>query len=262
MSNFIEIVVSVFNFLLPGSMVVCPIVGYIPQYLMIKKTQSVGSFSPLVCYILIGAMAIRILYWYWEHYELPLLFQAMLMLVTQSLILYVIIQITGEQNNEVNMAVIERGNTVLVVVMFFALFLFFLNFLVDSAFIVKILGTMALFIEACLPVPQCYANYCKQSTKGLSLVMVYSWMAGDAFKTFYYYYRDTPIYFFVCGCLQLSIDLLILYQCTWAYNGYTKLPVHEDDEICSDDMGKGRVDEGHVSLVEAYDPPKHTYRIP
>ena len=37
-------------------------------------------------------------------------------------------------------------------------------------------------------------------------------MCGDTFKTTYFYLRDTPPQFFICGALQVSIDLAILAQ--------------------------------------------------
>ena len=42
--------------------------------------------------------------------------------------------------------------------------------------------------------------------------MVLMWMCGDTFKTTYFYLRDTPPQFFICGALQVSIDLAILAQ--------------------------------------------------
>jgi hypothetical protein len=60
--------------------------------------------------------------------------------------------------------------------------------------------------------------------------MIGTWMAGDSFKTFYYYYRDTPIYFFVCGCFQLSIDFLIGYQLYAYRNNQLHIALEEDSE--------------------------------
>ncbi len=42
--------------------------------------------------------------------------------------------------------------------------------------------------------------------------MVLMWLCGDTFKTTYFYLRDTPPQFFICGALQVSIDLAILAQ--------------------------------------------------
>ena len=45
-----------------------------------------------------------------------------------------------------------------------------------------------------------------------SVQMVLMWMCGDTFKTTYFYLRDTPPQFFICGALQVSIDMAILAQ--------------------------------------------------
>lgn len=213
----IDYVAYLFNLMLPVGMVIGPVFGYIPQYFLLKRTMSVGSFSPLVCYILIASMYSRCLYWYWNRFELPLLLQAVVMLITMVGILQVVMQITRETINEHNAAIIRGGNSVLYYFIPSITALFLLNFVFNSDFITDVLGMVALVIEACLPVPQCYSNFEQKSTRGLSMFMVYTWIAGDSFKTFYYAYRDVPTYFFVCGCFQLSVDLLILYQCVFAY---------------------------------------------
>ena len=51
-----------------------------------------------------------------------------------------------------------------------------------------------------------------QSLPISSVQMVLMWMCGDTFKTTYFYLRDTPPQFFICGALQVSIDLAILAQ--------------------------------------------------
>ena len=55
-------------------------------------------------------------------------------------------------------------------------------------------------------------------------------MAGDAFKTFYYYYRESPIYFLLCGCFQLTMDCIIFYQFTIVYPMYSSIPVNDSDD--------------------------------
>lgn len=42
--------------------------------------------------------------------------------------------------------------------------------------------------------------------------MVVMWFCGDTFKTGYFIVKDAPIQFGICGMLQVSIDLAILYQ--------------------------------------------------
>ena len=43
-----------------------------------------------------------------------------------------------------------------------------------------------------------------RSTYGMSLQMVIMWTCGDVFKTSYFYLRNTPPQFFICGALQVE----------------------------------------------------------
>jgi len=51
---------------------------------------------------------------------------------------------------------------------------------------VEILGSVALGLEACLAFPQAWKIYRTKSVKGLSYSLVGTWLAGDAFKTWYF----------------------------------------------------------------------------
>jgi hypothetical protein len=42
--------------------------------------------------------------------------------------------------------------------------------------------------------------------------MIFSWVAGDAFKTFYFIYKDQPFQFIMCGSVQLLVDFIIIGQ--------------------------------------------------
>ena len=48
------------------------------------------------------------------------------------------------------------------------------------------LGFCSLMIEATLGLPQLLSNHRTKSVKGLSLFMIFSWFAGDFFKTVYF----------------------------------------------------------------------------
>ena len=219
-------------------MVFGPIVGYIPQYFLIQKSQSVGSFSPMVSYVLIMSMYTRMLYWYWARFELPLFFQAFVMLVAQCLILNTVIKITKDQMNEHNALLIRRGNSVMYAFIPSITLFFLLNFALQGEFVTDVLGIVALVLEACLPVPQCYSNFERKSTAGLSMFMIYTWVGGDSFKVFYYATRNNvPTYFLVCGCFQLSVDVLIMLQHVCLYGEHSTgagaggvSGIHDSDE--------------------------------
>jgi hypothetical protein len=59
--------------------------------------------------------------------------------------------------------------------------------------------------------------------------MVSMWLCGDTFKTSYFYLRHTPPQFFICGALQVSIDLAIIAQ-VWIYREKTSQHKKSDFE--------------------------------
>ena len=58
-----------------GAMIFGGVVPYIPQYRDIARTQNTDGFSPMVCFVLLIANTLRILFWFGRHFELPLLTQ-------------------------------------------------------------------------------------------------------------------------------------------------------------------------------------------
>lgn len=85
-------------------------------------------------------------------------------------------------------------------------------FLLQFELYVEVLGAVSGLVEATLALPQAFKNCKRKSTHGLSLVLVLCWMGGDAFKTYYYFYREVPLQLSICAVFQLSVDVLILSQ--------------------------------------------------
>ncbi|KAJ8960943.1 hypothetical protein NQ318_020243 [Aromia moschata] len=83
---------------------------------------------------------------------------------------------------------------------------------IDYIVFVEIVGFLAVFTEAMLGTPQLVKNYRNKSTEGMSMSMVIMWTCGDVFKTIYFLLRSAPVQFWVCGSVQVSVDLLILLQ--------------------------------------------------
>lgn len=82
----------------------------------------------------------------------------------------------------------------------------------NSTFYVETIGFLAVFFEALLGTPQFLRNYRLKSTEGMSVKMVLMWTSGDIFKTVYFLIRNAPAQFWLCGALQISIDIAILCQ--------------------------------------------------
>ena len=86
------------------------------------------------------------------------------------------------------------------------------NLLINSVFFIELLGFASVFTEAMLAAPQFYRNFVNKSTEGMSVVMVLMWTSGDMFKTIYFLLRSSPMQFWLCGMLQVSLDLAVLSQ--------------------------------------------------
>ncbi|XP_022098056.1 PQ-loop repeat-containing protein 1-like isoform X1 [Acanthaster planci] len=85
-------------------------------------------------------------------------------------------------------------------------------FLAGQSIFVETLGFLAVFVEAMLGMPQFYRNFQNKSTVGMSVKMVCCWLSGDVFKTIYFVLKEAPPQFWVCGIIQVTMDVAILIQ--------------------------------------------------
>jgi len=218
------------------AMVFGGVVPYIPQYLQIKQKQTTQGFSLHVCLALLLANTLRIIFWFGNHFETPLLIQSILM----NLAMFALIQLCVSINNKEYLVVEKKKprrftdfdpeffwqwtefpsyvEFIMVVAVLGSVLMYFL---VDVKPFVETVGFMAVFTEAMLGIPQFYRNFRNKSTYGMSLPMVMMWTCGDVFKTSYFYLRNTPAQFFICGSLQVTVDLCILVQ-VWQYQENTE----------------------------------------
>lgn len=218
------------------AMVFGGVVPYIPQYIQIKQKQTTQGFSLYVCLALLMANTLRILFWFGKHYETPLLVQSILMNIT----MFSLVQLCVSVNTKEVIVSERRRERVFTdfdldyfwqwtdftsyvecVMTIAALGAMFMYFLVEYPPFVETVGFLAVFTEAMLGVPQFYRNFKNKSTYGMALSMVCMWTCGDIFKTSYFYLRQTPPQFFICGSLQVMVDFLILGQ-VWLYRENTK----------------------------------------
>ncbi|XP_018895673.1 solute carrier family 66 member 2 isoform X2 [Bemisia tabaci] len=208
------------------------IVPYIPQYQEIYQKEDAEGFSLYVCLALLIANTLRILFWFGKRYELPLLLQSIVMNIMMLLMIHLCVKVRNK--NQLKPPIVERTFTdfdlkyfwqwtdfqsyvdfLLVMNISFSLITFIC---IHSTVFVEVLGFLAVFTEACLGVPQLVKNLRQRSTEGMSVYMVLMWTAGDAFKTVYFIVREAPLQFWLCGALQVIIDLTILGQVYWYRN--------------------------------------------
>ncbi|XP_033125239.1 solute carrier family 66 member 2-like isoform X2 [Anneissia japonica] len=213
-----------------ASMMFGGIVPYIPQYLEIRKTDNADGFSTYVCLALILANLLRILFWFGHPFEFPLLAQSVIMLATMLVMLQLCTKVKAIQEistrkrkfSDFDARYFWQWSRFIDYLLFLSLFAVtsaVINYLLISFVVyVEMIGFLAVFTEAMLGSPQFYRNFQNKSTQGMSVQMVCCWLSGDMFKTGYFIVNEAPMQFWVCGVLQVSIDIAILLQ-VYCYRG-------------------------------------------
>ncbi|KAK7114303.1 solute carrier family 66 member 2-like isoform X1 [Littorina saxatilis] len=232
-------IVSIFS---QGAMLLGGVFPFIPQYLDIHRTSNTEGFSLFVCLNLLIAHILRIMFWFGERFELPLLGQSILMTFSMLVLVELCVRVnskhelvsarprrfTGGPENvgsshfqshsflDFDIKYFWKWTDFLSYVEFtvtFSLVIGVITYLLlDISVFVQFLGFMAVFMEAMLGMPQFYRNYVNKCTVGMSRKMVAMWTCGDIFKTVYFIARSSPVQFWICGLLQIGIDISIFAQ--------------------------------------------------
>ncbi|EFA04063.1 solute carrier family 66 member 2 isoform X2 [Tribolium castaneum] len=217
-----------------GAMIIGGVIPYIPQYRQIRKTQDAEGFSLLVCLALLVANTLRIMFWFGRHFEYPLLIQSIIMNVTMFIMIHLCVRV---RNRNQLMQARQRIFTDFDIKYFwnwndfqsyidcmlvFTIATSILMYVfIDKIIFVELMGFLAVFTEAMLGTPQLVKNFKSKSTEGMSVSMVIMWTCGDIFKTLYFLLREAPIQFWICGSVQVAVDVLILLQ-VYIYRGNTE----------------------------------------
>uniref|UniRef100_A0A8C2BKF8 Solute carrier family 66 member 2 n=1 Tax=Cyprinus carpio TaxID=7962 RepID=A0A8C2BKF8_CYPCA len=212
------------------------VVPYIPQYRDIRRTQNAEGFSTYVCLVLLVANILRILFRFGRYFETPLLWQSIIMIVT----MLIMLNLCTSVRMATELSTKRRSFTdfdwnyfwswsrfvdyLQCVLAFTVLAAYVTYLLLDSVLFVESLGFLAVFTEAMLGTPQLYCNYQNKSTEGMSIKMVLMWTSGDTFKTGYFLLTQAPVQFWICGLLQVCVDLAILFQ-VYYFSRYPQKPV-------------------------------------
>jgi len=202
-------------------MAVGPPLVYADQAIsIVRKRDSVG-FSRDVCAVLLIANITRCFFWVGSHFELALLVQSILMILAQLALLYLCLRyrpIISPENLRSSTRPISfwQWPTYAQYIEFLAGLILCLTIATlifgRSDLYVSILGFVALGLESTLPIPQLISNYKQKSLYGFRASVLLGWLGGDAFKTGYFFFQESPLQFKVCAIFQLSIDCLIVVQ--------------------------------------------------
>ncbi|PIC50117.1 hypothetical protein B9Z55_001147 [Caenorhabditis nigoni] len=116
--------------------------------------------------------------------------------------------------------------------------------LINQTVYIEAIGMCALLTEATLGVPQLLRNFQRKSTQGMSIPMVLAWLAGDLAKTGYFVATGSPLQFWICAILQISIDIFILGQ-VFVYRKNTaagELPYTANNQTTSSSLEGATID--------------------
>ncbi|KAJ7997730.1 hypothetical protein DPEC_G00215150 [Dallia pectoralis] len=197
---------------------------YVPQYQEIQRRSDTDGFSTRVCLLLLIANILRIFFWFGKPFELPLLLQSAVMIITMLAMLRLCCRV--RQANRVSTkrhrftdldlryfwSWSSFGDYILFCFAFTVICALTTLLMLHSVLFVEALGSLAVLFEAMLGLPQLLQNFHNHSTRGMSVKMVLLWTAGDVFKTAYFWINDSPLQFWVCGSVQIFIDVAILMQ--------------------------------------------------
>ncbi|XP_072303842.1 solute carrier family 66 member 2 isoform X2 [Eucyclogobius newberryi] len=236
LGQIVSIFQTVVSWVAAGAMVFGGVVPYVPQYRDIRRTQNAEGFSTYVCLVLLVANILRILFRFGRYFETLLLWQSFIMIATMLIMLNLCtnVRVAAELNTKRRSFLDldwsyfwlwSRFLDYMQCVLAFTLVAAYVTYvLLDSALYVETLGFLAVFIEAMLGTPQLYCNYQNKSTEGMSIKMVLMWTSGDTFKTGYFLLTQAPVQFWICGLLQVFVDITILLQ-VYYYSRYPQKPV-------------------------------------
>lgn len=222
--GFVALFIQIVSWISASAMIFGGVVPYVPQYWDILQSRDAEGFSMHVCLALLVANILRIFFWFGRQFELPLLAQSFIMIAAMLMML----QLCTKIRRESDMSAKKRSfldfhkrhfwdwthfsDYVLCVLIFIAIGGYLTYLFLNFPTYVETVGFLAVFTEAMLGVPQFYRNHINQSTMGMSVKMVVMWLSGDLFKTCYFIIKAAPVQFWVCGMLQISIDISILFQ--------------------------------------------------
>ncbi|CAL4119925.1 unnamed protein product, partial [Meganyctiphanes norvegica] len=193
----------------------------------LHKCVDGDGYAAHMCIIFQRVSRVRnAIFWFGHTFEFPLLFQSIIMNIAMMMMISLIVSTRRKGQIVFNKEFVftdfdydhfwewtDVQSYVEFMLTFSTMGCLLMYLFFDSSLFVETVGFISVLTEALLAVPQFYRNFITKSTYGMSRKMVGMWLCGDTFKTVYFLVRNAPSQFFVCGCLQIIIDILVLGQC-------------------------------------------------
>jgi uncharacterized protein with PQ loop repeat len=193
-----------------------------------------------MCLKILLSSIFKIYFWFGKRYNIFLLYQALLVLFLQYVIIYNYLKYKDDSDNLIKPMINENNNKflhkfyycvsdyfsikkfwkwnhlfsyifyscILTIVIGCICYIFGFN---NEVFL-EIIGYISTAIDVLLGFPQIYTNYKLKNCNSLSTVMIGAFLIGDTFRTYYYILTKSPFQFILCGILQISINIIIMLQ--------------------------------------------------
>ncbi|KAN0022128.1 hypothetical protein ACTFIU_004296 [Dictyostelium citrinum] len=81
-----------------GLFIFAPVIGYVSQYRDIQRTSNSDGFSTRVCLILLLSNILRCYFWIGKQFDITLLYQSIVMIIAQLLMLHLCISIKSRES--------------------------------------------------------------------------------------------------------------------------------------------------------------------
>ena len=214
-------------------MVFVPSIGYFFQAMKFKQTKSSKGFAKFLCLLLLLANILRIFFWMGKRFTLTLLFQAIVVVISQIYLIHVYLEFQEDQpfynkertitdyltNWKETLNPKNIWNWVDEVEYYkFIIFLFFIFSIMSSLAGFKntkffeVIGTISVSCETFIEIPQILENYKTKNTQNLSGAMVLMWFLGDLFKTTYNLMYKSPMQMIIGGIIMNCEDIVLSSQ--------------------------------------------------
>lgn len=204
-----------------------PTTGYGFQIYTLRATANADGFSPLISLLLLVANLMRLVFWYLKSFDSVLMYQSLVMIAMQFVVLYVVCGIskTGTYSCERDCKPLHsflshynvntiRGTAIACAIFFVTVLCVSLS-MVSIPLSADVVGVASVAAEALLAAPQATRNRSRGSTDGLSIPLVLTWAAGDTYKLFFCWSKGVggcPVQFLACAVVQIIVDAVVLWQ--------------------------------------------------
>lgn len=212
-------------------MIFGPSLAYVPQYRAIQAlpTTTVSTFSTYTCLVLLVSNLLRIVFWIGKRFDSVYLWQSIFQVLAQLWMLELCVSRRDSLPHASATQRIRKAASVfwkpklfwrwqyfepymMWLVSFHVMVLLIFYASGANPVFVEVIGFVALTSESMLGCPQVLANHQGQSSAGLGNTLLITWIAGDAFKTWFFLSSSAPLQFVVCGIVQLTVDAVLVFQ--------------------------------------------------